>query len=90
MKRYDVKKSAARMELLRTSRGYSLTQAAGLLGIDEVTLRSAETGEQPGTVELFAGMAQLYEVPLDFLILADDHSPQQREIDRLLDELKHT
>ncbi len=90
MKCYDVKKSAARMELLRTSRGYTLTQAAGLLGIDASTLRSIEAGEQPAAVELFAGMAQLYEVPLNFLILADDHSPQQQEIDRLLDELKRT
>lgn len=88
MKHYDVKKSAARIQTLRVSHGHTLAQAADRLGTDEATLGKVERGEIPGTVELFAGIAQLYDVPLDFLILEDDGSPEQKEIDRLIAELQ--
>lgn len=88
MKRYDVKKSAARIQMLRASRGDTLAQAAASLGTDEVTLGKVERGEIPGTVALFAEIAQRYDVPLDFLIFEDADLPQQKEIDRLIDELQ--
>lgn len=88
MKRYDVKKSAARIQMLRASRGYTLEQAAQLLSIDADTLRRTEQGEQAATVELFAKLAALYEVPVDFLVLDDDGTPQQKEFDRLIAEIQ--
>jgi transcriptional regulator with XRE-family HTH domain len=87
MKRYDVKKSAARIQMLRASRGDTLAQAAASLDTDETTLGKVERGEIPGTVELFAKISLLYDVPLDFLIFEDAELPQQQEIDRLIDEL---
>ena len=87
MKRYDVKKSAARIQMLRISHGDTLAQAAASLGTDEETLGKVERGEIPGTVELFAKISLLYDVPLDFLIFEDAELPQQQEIDRLIDEL---
>ncbi len=88
MKRYDVKKSAARIQMLRASRGYTLEQAAQLLSIDADTLRRTEQGELAATVELFAKLAALYEVPVDFLVLDDDGTPQQKEFDRLIAEIQ--
>ena len=87
MKRYDVKKSAARIQMLRASRGDTLAQAAASLDTDETTLGKVERGEIPGTVELFAKISLLYDVPLDFLIFEDAELPQQQEIDRLIDGL---
>ncbi len=87
MKRYDVKKSAARIQMLRASRGDTLAQAAASLDTDETTLGKVERGEIPGTVELFAKISLLYDVPLDFLIFEDAGLPQQQEIDRLIDGL---
>ena len=87
MKRYDVKKSAARIQMLRASRGDTLAQAAANLDTDETTLGKVERGEIPGTVELFAKISLLYDVPLDFLIFEDAELPQQQEIDRLIDGL---
>ena len=88
MKRYDVKKSAARVQMLRASRGYTLEQAAQLLHTDADTLRRTELGELEGTVELFAALSTLYDVPVDFLVLDDDGTPQQKEFDRLVAEIQ--
>ena len=52
MKRYDVKKSAARIQMLRISHGDTLAQAAASLGTNEETLGKVERGEIPGTVAL--------------------------------------
>lgn len=89
MKRYDVKKTAARLQALRASRGYSLQTAAAQLGTDELTLGHMERGEMPCTVEVLAAAAEHYGVPLDFLVLEDAGLPQQQEIDRLIEELRH-
>lgn len=88
MKRYDVKKSAARIQMLRISHGDTLAQAAASLGTDEETLGKVERGEIPGTVALFAQIAQHYDVPLDFLIFEDADLPQQKEIDGLIEQLQ--
>lgn len=85
---YDIKKSAARILALRLSHHYTLEQAAQLLHTDADTLRRTELGETEGTVELFANIGQLYEVPVDFLIFEDDGTPQQKEFDRLVAELQ--
>ncbi len=85
---YDIKKSAARILALRLSHKYTLEQAAQLLHTDADTLRRTELGELEGTVELFANIGQLYNVPVDFLILDDDGTPQQKEIDRLIAEIQ--
>lgn len=85
---YDIKKSAARILALRLSHHYTLEQAAQLLHTDADTLRRTELGEIAGTVELFANIGQLYEVPVDFLIFDDDGTPQQKEFDRLVAEIQ--
>lgn len=85
---YDIKKSAARILALRLSHHYTLEQAAQLLHTDADTLRRTELGEIEGTVELFANIGQLYEVPVDFLIFDDDGTPQQKEFDRLVAEIQ--
>ncbi len=85
---YDIKKSAARILALRLSHKYTLEQAAQLLHTDADTLRRTELGEIEGTVELFANIGQLYEVPVDFLIFDDDGTPQQRAFDRLVAEIQ--
>ena len=85
---YDIKKSAARILALRLSHKYTLEQAAQLLHTDADTLRRTELGETEGTVELFANIGQLYEVPVDFLIFEDDGTPQQKEFDRLVAEIQ--
>lgn len=85
---YDIKKSAARILALRLSHHYTLEQAAQLLHTDADTLRRTELGETEGTVELFANIGQLYEVPVDFLIFEDDGTPQQKEFDRLVAEIQ--
>ena len=85
---YDIKKSAARILALRLSHHYTLEQAAQLLHTDADTLRRTELGEIEGTVELFANIGQLYEVPVDFLIFEDDGTTQQKEFDRLVAEIQ--
>ena len=85
---YDIKKSAARILALRLSHHYTLEQAAQLLLTDADTLRRTELGEIEGTVELFANIGQLYEVPVDFLIFEDDGTSQQKEFDRLVAEIQ--
>lgn len=88
MRRYDVKKSANRIQMLRVSHGAALAQTAAQLGTNEETLEKIERGEIPGTVEIFVKIAQLYDVPLDFLIFEDADLPQQREIDQLIEQLQ--
>ena len=85
---YDIKKSAARILALRLSHKYTLEQAAQLLHTDADTLRRTELGETEGTVELFANLSELYGVPVDFLVLDDDGTPQQKEFDRLVAEIQ--
>lgn len=85
---YDIKKSAARILALRLSHNYTLEQAAQLLHTDADTLRRTELGELEGTVELFANIGQLYNVPVDFLVLDDDGTPQQKAFDRLVAEIQ--
>ncbi len=85
---YDIKKSAARILALRLSHKYTLEQAAQLLHTDADTLRRTELGELEGTVELFANLSELYDVPVDFLVLDDDGTTQQKEFDRLVAEIQ--
>lgn len=85
---YNVKKTAARILVLRASHGYTLEEAARQLHIDAKSLRCIEQGELEVTVELLISLSDFYHVPVDFLLLEDDDTPEQQEIDRLIEEIE--
>jgi transcriptional regulator with XRE-family HTH domain len=69
MKYYNIGETSSRIRDLREHSGYSQQQVAKLLGIDRSHLSRIESGSTGCSVDILIGVAELYHVSMDYLLL---------------------
>lgn len=62
-----------RMRSARITRGYTLQKAADALGISLRSIQKYESGEREPDFKLLVDIADLFDVPTDFLLGRDDY-----------------
>ena len=62
-----------RLRSARIARGYTLQKAADALDISLRTIQKYESGEREPNFDLLIAMADLFNVPTDFLLGRDDY-----------------
>ena len=69
---YNISETARRLRELREMKKIKQSDAAAQLGMDRKSLGAIEHGRTGCSVDTFIGMAELYEVSLDYLIKGKD------------------
>ena len=66
---YDMKRSAAYIQNLRTQNGYSQNELAKAMNISQSFLSRIEAGQKGCSVDMFIQLSEFFHVSLDALIL---------------------
>lgn len=94
---YDMKRSGAYIQNLRTQHGYTQERLAKAVNIDRSFLSRIESGEKGCSVDLFVQFAELFHVSLAELILGmkrkycpyfESREQLNKDISTLVDHLK--
>lgn len=70
---YDFEESGRRVANLRMQHGYTQEQLADVLNMDRSVLSKAEAGKRGLPIEIYAQIAALFNVSLDYLITGKIH-----------------
>ena len=89
MKTYNIKETAARIRDLRVSFGYTQESAAEHIGIERSFLSRVETGANGCSIDILVRFAELYHVPLDYLIFgkSSQNTDARNTIDTVIQQL---
>ena len=74
---YDMKRSGAYIQSLRTQNGYTQNGLAKVLKINQGFLSRIEAGQKGCSVDLFIQLSELFHVSIDALILGQESDKQQ-------------
>lgn len=80
---YDMKRSGEYIQNLRTRSGYSQSELAKAMDIDQGFLSRIETGQKGCSVDMFIQFSEFFHVTLDALILGIEPDASQ-EVERKL------
>ena len=69
---YDIKRSGAYIQNLRIQNGYTQSELAKVMGIDQSFLSRIESGKKGCSVDMFIQLSEFFHVSLDVLILGID------------------
>jgi transcriptional regulator with XRE-family HTH domain len=78
-----------RLSELRTKKGYSMRQAAKLMGLPYTTYVNYEKGDRDPNSEMLVFLADFYGVTVDYLIGKDEAPAEGDELEQLLETLKN-
>ena len=78
-----------RLSELRTKKGYSMRQAAKMLGLPYTTYVNYEKGDRDPNSEMLIFLADFYGVTVDYLIGKEKTPVEGDELDELLEQLKN-
>lgn len=81
---YSTIETGTRIRNLRKDNGLTQAQLAEKINISDRYLQKLETGERGGSVDILVGIACVFNVSLDFLILG---KPQTEEVKSQLIEM---
>lgn len=68
------------LKAARVNAGYTQGQAANILGVDRGTLIKWERGDTKPTYDKCLEMADLYNWPLQFIIMPKESTKQQKSV----------
>ena len=69
---YDIKRSGVYIQNLRIQNGYTQSELAKVMGIDQSFLSRIESGKKGCSVDMFIQLSEFFHVSLDVLILGID------------------
>lgn len=78
-----------RLSELRTKKGYSMRQAAKMLGLPYTTYVNYEKGDRDPNSEMLIFLADFYGVTVDYLIGKEKTPVEGDELDELLEQLRN-
>ena len=85
---HEVIQMKNRLSELRTKKGYSMRQAAKLMGLPYTTYVNYEKGDRDPNSEMLVFLADFYGVTVDYLIGKEEAPAEGDELEQLLDSLR--